>query len=60
MATDARMREVGRPGEQQAIVDAYRTSSNLVIEVGTGKTTTLKMLGTGTLGRVGIYRCVVR
>lgn len=43
--------------EQQAIIDAYRTGSNLVIEAGagTGKTTTLKMLGTATPGRAGIY-----
>jgi hypothetical protein len=43
--------------EQQAIIDAYRTGSNLVIEAGasTGKTTTLKMLGIATPGRAGIY-----
>jgi hypothetical protein len=33
--------------EQLAIIDAYRTGRNLVIEAGagTGKTSTLKMLG---------------
>ena len=43
--------------EQQAIIDAYRTGRNLVIEAGagTGKTTTLKMLGTERPGRKGIY-----
>ena len=43
--------------EQQAIIDAYRTGRNLVIEAGagTGKTTTLKMLGTDKPGRKGIY-----
>jgi hypothetical protein len=43
--------------EQQAIIDAYRTGQNLVIEAGagTGKTTTLKMLGAERPGRRGIY-----
>jgi AAA domain/UvrD-like helicase C-terminal domain len=43
--------------EQQAIIDAYRTGRNLVIEAGagTGKTTTLKMLGAERPGRKGIY-----
>jgi hypothetical protein len=43
--------------EQQAIIDAYRTGGNLVIEAGagTGKTTTLKMLGADKPGRKGIY-----
>ena len=43
--------------EQQAIIDAYRTGRNLVIEAGagTGKTTTLKMLGADKPGRKGIY-----
>ena len=42
--------------EQQAIIDAYRTGRNLVIEAraGTGKTTTLKMLGAERPGRKGI------
>lgn len=43
--------------EQQAIIVAYRTGGNLVIEAGagTGKTTTLRMLGAQRLGRKGIY-----
>lgn len=43
--------------EQQAIIDAYRTGQNLVIEAGagTGKTTTLKMLGAAAPDRSGIY-----
>jgi hypothetical protein len=43
--------------EQQAIIDAYSTGTNLVIEAGagTGKTTTLKMLGTERPGRKGVY-----
>jgi hypothetical protein len=43
--------------EQQAIIGAYRTGKNLVIEAGagTGKTTTLKMLGAERPGRKGIY-----
>ena len=45
--------------EQQAIIDAYRTGRNLVIEAGagTGKTTTLKMLGAERAGPQGhLYR----
>jgi hypothetical protein len=43
--------------EQLAIIDAYRTGDNLVIEAGagTGKTSTLKMLGADKPGRKGIY-----
>jgi len=43
--------------EQQAIIGAYRTGRNLVIEAGagTGKTTTLKMLGAERPARKGIY-----
>ncbi len=43
--------------EQQAIIDAYRTGRNLVIEAGAGagKTTTLKMLGAAAPGRKGLY-----
>jgi hypothetical protein len=43
-------------GEQQAIIDAHRTGGDLVIEAGagTGKTTTLKMLGTAAPVRAGI------
>jgi hypothetical protein len=43
--------------EQQAIIDAYRAGQNLVIEAGagTGKTTTLKMLGAAAPNRSGLY-----
>jgi hypothetical protein len=43
--------------EQQAIIEAYGTGRNLVIEAGagTGKTTTLKMLGAARPGRKGVY-----
>lgn len=43
--------------EQQAIIDAFATGGNLVIEAGagTGKTTTLKMLGEAADGRKGLY-----
>lgn len=43
--------------EQLAILDAYRTGRNLVIEAGagTGKTSTLKLLGADKPGRKGIY-----
>lgn len=43
--------------EQAAIIDAYRTGANLVIEAGagTGKTSTLKMLAAATPGRRGLY-----
>jgi len=43
--------------EQQAIIGAYRTGRSLVIKAGagTGKTTTLKMLGAERPGRKGVY-----
>jgi AAA domain/UvrD-like helicase C-terminal domain len=43
--------------EQQAIIDAYRTGQNLVIEAGagTGKTSTLKMLAAAAPDRSGFY-----
>jgi hypothetical protein len=43
--------------EQQAIIDAYGTGQHLVIEAGagTGKTTTLRMLGGAKPGRKGVY-----
>jgi AAA domain/UvrD-like helicase C-terminal domain len=44
-------------GEQQAIIDAYRTDANLVIEAGagTGKTSTLRMLAACNPRRRGLY-----
>src|SRR6266516_5594483 len=43
--------------EQQAIIDAYRSGHDLVIEAGagTGKTTTLKLLATNVPDRSGCY-----
>jgi ATP-dependent exoDNAse (exonuclease V) beta subunit len=43
-------------GEQQAIIDAYQTTANLVIEAGagTGKTSTLRMLAACTPRRRGV------
>jgi superfamily I DNA/RNA helicase len=44
-------------GEQQAIIDAYQTHANLVIEAGagTGKTSTLRLLAACTPRRRGLY-----
>jgi hypothetical protein len=44
-------------GEQQAIIDAYQTNANLVIEAGagTGKTSTLRMLAACNPHRRGVY-----
>jgi hypothetical protein len=43
--------------EQQAIIDAYLTGQKMVIEAGagTGKTSTLKMLGAAAPNRSGLY-----
>jgi superfamily I DNA/RNA helicase len=43
--------------EQQAIIEAFGTGDNLVIEAGagSGKTSTLKMLGAADPGRAGVY-----
>ena len=43
--------------EQQAIIDAYATGQDLVIEAGagTGKTSTLRMLAEASPGRRGVY-----
>lgn len=43
--------------EQQAVVDAYQTGDNLVVEAGagTGKTTTLKMVAAARPARRGLY-----
>jgi hypothetical protein len=44
-------------GEQQAIIDAYQTNANLVIEAGagTGRTSTLRMLAACNPRRCGLY-----
>jgi superfamily I DNA/RNA helicase len=44
-------------GEQQAVIDAYQTDANLVIEAGagTGKTSTLRMLAACNPRRRGVY-----
>ena len=43
--------------EQQAIIDAYKSGGNLVVEAGagTGKTSTLRLLAAAAPGRRGIY-----